>query len=436
MRSESTVAYLSSFPPRACGIATFTRDLSDAVAASGRNIATRVAAINDEGARYSYPSQVRWTIDQCDPESWKAVAREISASRVSLVSIQHEFGIHGIFERNGAFVDYLKGFLENLDKPVVATLHTVLPHPKPDLREAIRALHDRSAAVITMVNMARLILEDEYGLDPAKLYTIPHGVPAVRWTAPARVKQSMQFENRPILSTFGLLSSGKGIQYVIRGLPEVVKAHPDLLYLIIGQTHPEVRRRDGEKYRNSLIELIKKLHLEQNVRFVNQYLTQQQLIRYLQATDLYITPYVDRYQITSGTLAYALGCGKAVISTPYLYASEALAEGRGLMAEFQNPRSFARCISMLLENPTLREHCEQSAYEYGKSMSWANVGARYADLFRSLDGTAAIPNKTGEVKDILPIKDGIAAKDGMAARGPEIVQPGVPAAGLSFAIGG
>ncbi len=309
MRSESTVAYVSSFPPRACGIATFTRDLSEAVAASGRNIGTRIAAINDEGATYSYANQVRWTIDQCDPESWKKVARQINASRVSLVSIQHEFGIHGQFERNGAFVDHLKGFLDNLDKPVVATLHTVLPHPRPDLRQAIRALHDRSEAVVTMVNMARLILEEEYGLDPRKLHTIPHGVPAVHWTAPSRVKHSMQFENRTILSTFGLLSSGKGIQYVIRALPEVVKAHPDLLYLIIGQTHPEVRPRDGEKYRNSLIELIKRLHLEQHVRFVNQYLTQQQLIRYLQATDLYITPYVDRYQITSGTLAYAMGCG-------------------------------------------------------------------------------------------------------------------------------
>ncbi|HEY8283417.1 MAG TPA: glycosyltransferase [Chloroflexota bacterium] len=405
------------------------------MAASGRNIATRIAAINDEGAAYSYPNQVRWTIDQCDPESWKTVAREINASRTSLVSIQHEFGIYGKFERNGAFVDHLTGFLDHVEKPIVSTLHTVLPHPRPDLREAIRTLHDRSTAVITMVNMARLILEEEYGLDPAKLYTIPHGVPAVRWTAPARLKQAMQFENRTILSTFGLLSSGKGIQYVIRALPDVVKAHPDLLYLIIGQTHPEVRRRDGEKYRNSLIELIKKLHLEHNVRFVNQYLTQAQVIRYLQASDLYITPYVGRYQITSGTLAYALGCGKAVISTPYLYASEALAEGRGLLAEFQNPRSFARCISMLLENPALREHCEQSAYEYGQAMSWGNVGSRYADLFRSLDGSAAVTSKAADKSDILlPIKDGLAAKDSVAVRDSGMAKPVIPAAGLSLAV--
>jgi polysaccharide biosynthesis protein PslF len=409
MRPESTVAYVSSYPPRACGIATFTRNLSDSVAGSGRNLGTRIAAINDEGASYDYPSQVRWTIDQCDPDSWKRAAADINASRAALVSIQHEFGIHGRFEKDGTFVDHLKGFLESLEKPVVSTLHTVLPHPRPDLREAIRTLHDHSTAVVTMVNMARLILEQEYDLDPKKLVTIPHGVPSVRWTPPERLKVAMQFENRTVLSTFGLLSSGKGIQYVIRALPDVVRDHPDVLYLIIGQTHPEVRRRDGEKYRNSLIELVKKLHLEQNVRFVNQYLTQQQLIRYLQVTDIYLTPYVDRYQITSGTLAYALGCGKPIISTPYLYASEALAEGRGLMAEFQNPRSFGRCIKVLLENPALREHCERSAFEYGKAMSWANVGGRYADLYRDAAGLGRFEEPVDNLRDLTSGKNALIA---------------------------
>jgi len=409
MRSESPITYVSSYPPRACGIATFTRNLSDSVAGSGRNLGTRIAAINDEGSSYDYPSQVRWTIDQCDPASWAQAAADINASRSPLVSIQHEFGIHGRFEKDGTFVDHLSGFLERLEKPVVATLHTVLPHPRADLREAIRTLHDHSTAVVTMVNMARLILEQEYGLDPKKLVTIPHGVPSVRWMPPERLKQVMQFENRTVLSTFGLLSSGKGIQYVIRALPDVVKDHPDVLYLVIGQTHPEVRRRDGEKYRNSLIELVKRLHLEQNVRFVNQYLTQQQLIRYLQVTDVYLTPYIDRNQITSGTLAYALGCGKPIISTPYLYASEALAEGRGLMAEFQNPRSFARCIRVLLENPAVREHCERSAFEYGKSMSWANVGGRYADLYRDAAGLGRFEEPEDNLRDLAFAKAGLVA---------------------------
>jgi glycosyltransferase involved in cell wall biosynthesis len=402
MRSPLITAYVSSFPPRACGIATFTRDLSDSVAQSERGIITRIAAINDEGATYVYPPQVRWIIDQYDPRSWEEAAKSINHSKVGLVSLQHEFGIYGRFDRDGRFIDHLPRFLERIEKPVVATLHTVSPHPRPDRRDAIRYIHDRSAAVVTMVNMARLILEQEYGLDPGKLYTIPHGVPKVSWTPPARIKQSMQLDGRTLLSTFGLISSGKGIQYVIRALPEVIKKHPEVLYLVIGETHPEIRRREGERYRNTLIDLVNRLHLEKHVRFVNQYLTQQQLVRYLQATDIYITPYIDRYQITSGTLAYALGCGKPVISTPYLYAAEALAEGRGMLAEFQSPRSFARCINTLLENQALREYCEASAFAYGQTMSWDKVGARYADLFHSLTGGALDVPRVKEIAEPVP----------------------------------
>jgi glycosyltransferase involved in cell wall biosynthesis len=178
-----------------------------------------------------------------------------------------------------------------------------------------------------------------------------------------------------------------------------------VLYLIIGETHPEIRRREGERYRNGLIDLIKRLHLEKHVRFVNNYLTEQELIRYLQATDIYITPYIDRYQITSGTLAYALGCGKAAISTPYLYASEALAEGRGLLAEFQSPKSFARCINVLLEEPALRQHCERSAYVYGREMSWNNVGARYADLFRTVAGLEPVAATVTSIADGKVLRD-------------------------------
>ncbi len=395
MNASLGTVQISSYPPRACGIATFTRDLSNAVAHSGRGVRTSVAAINDERSVYSYPRQVRWTIDQSDPRSWIDAAVQINRSRAELVSIQHEFGLYGHFEPDGRFIDYLTGFLERLEKPVVSTLHTVQPHPRPDVRAAIRALHDRSVAVVTMINMARLILEEEYGLDPAKLITIPHGVPDVHRTRPDTVKHAILLEGRTILSTFGLLSSGKGIQYMIRALPDVVKRHPDVLYLVLGETHPEVRRHQGEQYRNSLTDLIRRLHLEKHVRFVNQYLTQHQLIRYLQATDVYITPYVDRYQITSGTLAYALGCGKAIISTPYLYASEALAEGRGLLAEFQDPKSFARCINLLLENNAMRAQCESSAYEYGRAMSWSAVGARYADLFQ----VSAASSRTADLAD-------------------------------------
>lgn len=403
MDSDPLTAYVSSYPPRACGIATFTRDLSDAVAQSGRKVTTCLAAINDEGATYRYPSHIRWTINQGDPRSWKDVAGQINTSRVSLVSIQHEFGLYGRFERDGRFVDHLAGFLERIERPVVTTLHTVLPRPQPDLRAAIRRLHDRSAAVVTMVNMAGLILEQDYDLDPTKLVTIPHGVPDVPRTRPAMHKQALGLAGHTILSTFGLLSSGKGIESMIRALPEVITRHPDVLYLVIGETHPEIRGREGETYRDSLIELIRKLRLERHVRFVNQYLSQAQVIRYLQATDLYITPYINRNQITSGTLAYALGCGKAVISTPYLYAAEALAEGRGVLAEFENPQSFTRCVNLLLENPSLRELCETSAFAYGRQMRWDTVGGRYADLFRTMLGRKAISPAAPTVSHAAPL---------------------------------
>jgi glycosyltransferase involved in cell wall biosynthesis len=387
MQGKSSIAFIGSYPPRACGIATFTRDLSEAVAGCDHHLQPWVAAITDEGALYQYPRHVRWSIDQQDLASWREAARAINESPVSVVCLQHEFGIFGHFGRDGRFFDHLPPFLEELRKPVVSTLHTVLPSPRPDHSEAIRYLHDRSDAVVTMVNMARLILEEEYGLDAKKLHTIPHGVPHVPQVPPEMAKQCLHLNGRTVLSTFGLVNSGKGIQYVIRALPDVVKEHPDVLYLVIGETHPEIRRREGEKYRNSLIELTKRLKLEKHVRFVNQYLTQDQLISYLQATDIYITPYVNRNQITSGTLAYALGAGKAVISTPYLYAAEALAEGRGLLAEFGNPKSFARCVRLLLEQPALRAHCEQSALAYGRPMSWETVGTRYVDLFCQVTGT-------------------------------------------------
>ncbi len=398
MSSELSVAFLGSYPPRPCGIATFTRDLSDAIARTGRHVVPRIVAIDDEGSLYRYPRQVRWRIDQQDPASWRDAARALNSSKVSLVSIQHEFGIDGHFERDGRFADHLPYFLEEIRKPVVTTLHTVLPSPRADIRTPIRYLHDRSTAVVTMVNMARMILEEEYGLQPDKLHMIPHGVPGIRRVPTGRAKQSMQLGGHTVLATFGLLSSGKGIQYVIRALPDVVRHHPETLYLVIGETHPEIRRREGEKYRNSLIDLVKRLRLEKHVRFVNQYVSQDQLIRYLQATDIYITPYVNRNQITSGTLAYALGAGKAVISTPYLYAAEALAEGRGLLAEFGNPKSFARCVRLLLEEPALREHCERSALAYGKPMGWDAVGNRYADLFLSCIGGAQYVHPVVELK--------------------------------------
>jgi glycosyltransferase involved in cell wall biosynthesis len=237
-----------------------------------------------------------------------------------------------------------------------------------------------------MVHQARRILTQDYGLSSRTLHTIPHGVPEAPWVPPERAKQALGLDGYTILSTFGLLSQGKGIEHAIRALPAVLQRHPDVLYLVLGATHPEVRRVEGERYRQMLLRLVEELHLERSVRFVDRYLTQQEVVRYLQATDIYLTPYTQRNQITSGTLAYALGCGKVAVSTPYLYAVEALSEGRGLLAEFANPESFAACINLLLGSPALRAKCEGATRVYGTRMGWSAVGAQYAQLFGQVAG--------------------------------------------------
>ncbi|HWE61956.1 MAG TPA: glycosyltransferase family 4 protein [Chloroflexota bacterium] len=369
---------VSTFPPREDGIATFTRDLLDAVCHAQSEIEARIAAITDLGSYYNYPRQVQWEIEQSDPESYAEGGRTLSRSRAAVVSIQHEFGLFGVW--GDPLQDYTPMLLDALDKPILTTLHTVLPQPRADIRDAVRRLCAASAATVVMVNVGAKILVEDYDVDAARLVMIPHGVPAVPAADRARVKRALRLQDRTVICTFGLLSRGKAIENVIRALPEVVERYPEVIYLVMGETHPQVRKHEGESYREELIALARELGVSKYVRFVNEYLAQNSLVRYLQATDIYITPYRDRNQITSGTLSYALGVGCAIVSTPYVYASEVLAEGRGLLAEFDNPDSMARCILLYLDDPTFRRNTEERAREYGQEMAWPRVGERYADL--------------------------------------------------------
>jgi glycosyltransferase involved in cell wall biosynthesis len=338
--AEFTIGVASTYPPREDGIATFTRDLLDGVCGAHNGINARIAAITDPDAYYAYPRQVRWEIEQNDKESYAEAGRALSQAGVAAVSLQHEFGLWGApgylaepFDR----YDCAPALLDAVDKPVVTTLHTVLPQPRPDIRASIRRLAERSVAVVVMIHVGAKILADDYGLDRERIVTIPHGVPDARPVETARVKRSLRLDGHTVICTFGLLGRNKGLETVIRALPEIVERHPDALYLVIGETHPQVRKAEGESYREELTALAHELGVSRHVRFNNQYLEQQSLIHYLQATDIYVTPYHDRNQITSGTLSYALGCGRAIVSTPYVYAAEALAEGRGLLAEFDSP---------------------------------------------------------------------------------------------------
>lgn len=374
-----TAAYVSTFPPRECGIATFTRDLTRAINLYNPRARPLIVAINDEAEIYTYGPQVRWQIAEDDPESYREVAQALNASTVDVVNVQHEFGIFG-----GEWGRHALVLLDALRMPVVTTLHTVLPDPDPVAREIVRALCERSAATVGMTPVAREILGRDYGLDGARLRVIPHGVPAASMQNAEDVKARLGLRGRRVVSTFGLINPSKGIEDVIDALPKVVARFPQVLYLVLGETHPVVRREQGEEYRTSLIRQVHQLGLEPHVKFNNRYLPDDELVQYLMATDVYITPYHNPNQIVSGTLSYALGCGRAIISTPYLYAKDALGQGRGVFVAFHDPQAIADTLIELLGDPARRERLQQQAYAYGKQMRWPRVAAAYVELFREV----------------------------------------------------
>ncbi len=305
-----TAAYVSTFPPRDCGIATFTRDLMAAVNGYDPRGRGLVAAINDEAAVYNYGPQVRWQIAQQEPESYEEVAEAISRSAVDVVIIQHEFGIFG-----GPWGSCALRFVDRLRKPIVTTLHTVLPNPDPEPKRLTTELHERSEAVVVMTPTAVEILRRDYGLESRRVHTIPHGVPTVHLQEAQEAKARLDLQGRDLVSTFGLINPGKGIEDVIDALPAVVARFPRVLYVVLGETHPTVRRAQGEVYREQLIARMHHLGLDEHVRFNNRYLPDPELVQYLMATDVFVTAYHNPKQSVSGTLSYALGCGRAIVST-------------------------------------------------------------------------------------------------------------------------
>ncbi|HEY7122740.1 MAG TPA: glycosyltransferase family 4 protein [Ktedonobacterales bacterium] len=375
------LAFLASFPPRACGIATFTADLADAVdSASPLSPRSQVIAINADGNHYAYGARVRWVLERDDLQSYRRIAQSINLSRVQLVSVQHEYGLFG-----GEYGDYLLTFLQALEKPAVLTMHTVLERPDPRMRRITEQLAAAASAVVVLAERARMILSEDYpAVDLEKVQFIPHGTPSVDYEPPTRAKKALGLEGRTVLSTFGLLGPDKGIEYAIEALPAVVRRHPDVLYLVLGETHPELRKQKGEAYREFLQERVAKLGLESHVYFNQRYLEKREIVQYLQATDAYVIPYLNPYQIASGTLSYAVASGKAVVSTPFVHAQELLSEGRGMLARFRDSESLAVAINALLDNPDLRAQMEKAAYSYGLRMHWPAVGKAYCRLFQRL----------------------------------------------------
>ncbi|MFN2519861.1 MAG: glycosyltransferase family 4 protein [Candidatus Limnocylindria bacterium] len=377
------IAFVSTQVPRRCGIATFTADLSAAVKAADPGVRLSFAAIDEPSAARAYPSEVRWRMRQRDAASYRAAAAAITESRVEIVNVQHEFGLYGVWDERGGYEDHLRGFLEQLRVPVVTTLHTVAPSPENWMRESVRSIAERSNAVVVMAETAARLLATDYGVT-APPTVIPHGMPAVEPRGRRRLKRELGMVGKALITTFGLVDPRKGLEHMIEAMPTIVSKHPNTLYLIVGQTHPELLKEAGEDYRNGLIAMVERLGLGGHVAFVNQYLTQREIVDYLLASDVYVTPYLDLNQITSGTLAYALGAGKAIVSTRYLHAKEALADGRGILVDLRSPEQLASAVNSILDDPGKKRDLEQKAYAYGKEMAWPAVGRRHFELMRDV----------------------------------------------------
>ncbi|HEX6507233.1 MAG TPA: glycosyltransferase family 4 protein [Chloroflexota bacterium] len=386
---ELSVLLVGTYPPRHDGLATFAADLGEAMCDQG-TVRLRVIAIDSQGETCHYNPSVVGRIEQPQRDSYLRAADLVRRLHPDVVCLQHEFGLWGIWQDelvDDFAVPFVQRVSDGADRvPVVTTLHTIRPDPADFERDVLRELVQQSAAAVVMARTGAIILTESYHADPDRLIHIPHGVPVVEQHARRYFKRRLGLEGRTIISTLGLLDRRKGIDYAIVAMREVVERHPDALYLVVGETHPEVRKHQGEQYRNELGALVQELGLADHVRFVNQYVSERELVGYLQASDIYLTPYLDRNQITSGTLAFAIGMGKAIISTPYLHATEALAEGRGLLAELRSAESIAQCILIMLDNPHDRREMEDRMAAYGKRFAWPLVGAQYVELFRLVTG--------------------------------------------------
>jgi glycosyltransferase involved in cell wall biosynthesis len=371
-----SVAVIGNYLPRQCGIATFTTDLVEALLTEAPRINCWAVAMNDKPEGYPYPERVRFEINQNKLTDYSVASEFLNISQIDIVCVQHEYGIFG-----GPAGSHLLRLLGELRMPVVTTLHTVLRDPAPEYLEVMRKLSDLSDKLIVMSWKAFDFLKDIYGLPEEKIAFIHHGIPDTPFIDPNFYKDQFGVEGKKVLLTFGLLSPNKGIENVLQALPSVTKKHPDVTYIILGATHPHILRAHGEEYRISLQQLVHKLNISDHVIFQNRFVELKELCEFLGTADIYITPYLEEAQITSGTLAYAMGTGKAVISTPYWYATEMLAEERGRIVPFSNPDAMAEQIIDLLDNDVNRHTIRKKAYTFCREAIWKEVSRRYLEVF-------------------------------------------------------
>jgi glycosyltransferase involved in cell wall biosynthesis len=370
------IAFIGNYLPRLCGIATFTTDLCEAFANEFKGTSCIALPVNDIEAGYAYPPRVRFELTEKDIESYCRAAYFLNINNVDMVSLQHEYGIFG-----GRAGSHILSLLRELRMPIVTTLHTILNEPDPDQRRVLEDIASLSDRLVVMSERGLEFLRDVYHVPTEKIDLIPHGIPDVPFVDPSFHKDLFGVEGKSVLLSFGLLSANKGIENVITALPAILEKHPNVVYIVVGSTHPNVIRNEGETYRLSLERLAHEKGVEANVIFYNRFVELDELVQFISAADIYITPYLNEAQITSGTLAYTLGAGKAVISTPYWYAQELLAEERGALVPFLDPVALAKQVIYLLDNESKRHSMRKRAYLFGRDMIWPQVARRYMQSF-------------------------------------------------------
>jgi glycosyltransferase involved in cell wall biosynthesis len=374
----SSLAFIGNSLPRRCGIAAFTTDLQQAISASCADVKTCIVAMTDHGYAYEYPSVVRLQVNDDRIGDYVHAADFLNAGQFEVVSLQHEFGIFG-----GEVGDHIMALLSRLTMPIVTTLHTVLSEPTPLQRGVLDRIVDASSKVVVMAEKGRELLRTVHRVPAEKIEIIPHGIPDMAFVEPDQAKLKLGFSGRTVILTFGLLSPNKGIEVMIDAMPSILKSHDDAVYVVLGATHPNLVRHQGEAYRESLVARVRALGIEDHVVFFDQFVDRATLLGFISMCDVYVTPYLNEAQMTSGTLAYSFGLGKAVVSTPYWHARELLADGRGILVPFGDVTAIGNEIAGLLTNNARRQAMRKRSYSSSRSMTWERTAERYLTAFES-----------------------------------------------------
>jgi len=376
------LAYIGTYPPRECGIGTFTMNLYRSMIKNNGitkdSIDGFIVAMNDHDQIYDYPEEVKLTIRQEHQRDYLSAVKFINLSGADLCILEHEFGIFG-----GQDGVYILSLLHRLEIPLIVTIHTIIKTPSYNQKAILMEICRMANKIMVMSHKAIEFLTSIYNVEREKIVFVDHGVPDIQFSQ-VQAKKEFHLENKKVLLTFGFIGRNKGIETAIKALPKVVEKYPDVLYMVLGKTHPNVLRYSGEEYRNYLQHLVKSLNLKNHVFFLNEYISQKELFKYLSAADIYVTPYINEAQITSGTLSYAIGVGSAVVSTPYWHATELLADGRGKLFDFNDSDGLSTILMELLDNPDVLKNLRKKAYDYGRKITWPNTGEKYIEVVKKI----------------------------------------------------